>query len=94
MGLSYDGHKTTPLIVNWTGLDWNRINPTELMYDSKIFLEMFLKVVVGKRQGSGLYNSWSYDDKHHREDRLLWHRYAFRTINMTVQYGTFTLASH
>ena len=48
MGLSYDGHKTTPLIVSWTGLDWNRINPTELMYDSKIFLEMFLKVVVGK----------------------------------------------
>ena len=71
MGLPYGGHKTAPLIASWPGFDWNRLSPAELMHDSKIFLEMFLKVVVGKRQGSGFYNSWSYDDKHRREAQLL-----------------------
>ena len=65
------GHKSPPLIARWPGFDWYRMSPPELMHDSKIFLEMLLKVLVGKVSGSGFYGGWSYDDKHRRESEVL-----------------------
>ena len=65
------GHKSPPLIARWPGFDWYRMNPPELMHDSKIFLEMLLKVLVGKVSGTGFYGGWSYDNKHRQEAKVL-----------------------
>ena len=65
------GHKSPPLIARWPGFDWYRMNPPELMHDSKIFLEMLLKVLVGKVSGCGFYGGWSSDNKHRRESQVL-----------------------
>ena len=64
------GHKSPPLIARWPGFDWYRMSPPELMHDSKIFLEMLLKVLVGKVSGNGFYGGWSYDNKHRKEAEL------------------------
>ena len=55
MKLPCGGHKSPPLIARWPGFDWYRMSPPELMHDSKIFLEMLLKVWVGKVSGTGFY---------------------------------------
>ena len=64
--MPHGGHKSPPLIARWPGFDWYRMSPPELMHDSKIFLEMLLKVLVGKVSGCGFYGSWSSDNKHRR----------------------------
>ena len=65
---SCGGHKMPPLIAKWPGFDWYRMNPPELMHDTKIMVEMLLKVMVGKVVNAGFYNSWSYDEAHRREN--------------------------
>ena len=65
------GHKSPPLIARWPGFDWYRMSPPELMHDSKIFVEMLLKVLVGKVSGTGFYGGWSYDNKHRREAEIM-----------------------
>ena len=67
---SCGGHKMPPLIAKWPGFDWYRMNPPELMHDSKIMVEMLLKVLVGKVTDAGFYSSWSYDEAHRRENKI------------------------
>ena len=57
MAMPCGGHKSPPLIVRWSGFNWYRMSLPELMHDSKIFLELLLKVLVGKQSGSGFYGS-------------------------------------
>jgi hypothetical protein len=71
VGQPVGGHKTAPLIARFPGFDWFRMSPNELMHDSKILVEMFLKCAVGKVSGSAFYNSWCYDDKHRREAEMM-----------------------
>ena len=71
VGRPFGGHKTAPLVARWPGFSWYRYSPQELMHDSKIFVEMFLKCVVGKVSGSGFYNAWSYDAKHRSEAQIM-----------------------
>ncbi len=65
------GHKSAPLVAKWPGFNWFRYNPPELMHDSKIFVEMLLKTLVGKVANGGFYASWHYDDKHRTENQIL-----------------------
>ena len=65
------GHKTSPLMGLWPGFDWYRMSPPELAHDSKIFLEMFLKCVVGKVADGGYYNNWNKDATHRREAEIM-----------------------
>ena len=65
---SCGGHKRPPLIAKWPGFNWYRMNPPELMHDTKIMAEMVLKVLVGKVTDAGFYSSWSYDERHRREN--------------------------
>ena len=75
VGMATGGHKTAPNIARLPGFTthkgWYRFNPPELMHDSKIFLEMLLKCMVGKLSGSGFYNGWSYDTKHRMEAEIM-----------------------
>lgn len=71
VGQPVGGHKTAPLIARLPGFDWFRMSPNELMHDSKILVEMFLKCIVGKVAGSAFYNSWCYDIKHRREAQMM-----------------------
>ena len=64
VGIPTGGHKTAPLVARLPGFDWRRWSPPELMHDSKIFVEMVLKCLVGKLAGSAFYNSWNNDAKH------------------------------
>lgn len=64
------GHKFPPLVAQFPGLNLYRLNPPETMHDSKIFVEMFLKTIVGKVSNAGFYDSWCYDDKHRKECKL------------------------
>ena len=63
------GHKHEPLIAKWPGMDWYRMCPNELVHDTKIFVEMLCKTLVGKLSGAGFYNSWSYDAAHRRANK-------------------------
>ena len=71
LGEPSGGHKTTPLPSRWPGFDWGRYTPPELAHDSKIFVEMFLKLTVGKVADGGFYNNWSKDSAHRRESEIL-----------------------
>ena len=71
LNLPCQGHKYAPLVANWPGFHWYRFSPPELMHDSKIFVEMLLKTLVGRIQDGGFYNGWSYDDKHRKENLIL-----------------------
>ena len=64
------GHKHEPLIAKWPGMDWYRMCPNELVHDTKIFVEMLCKTLVGKLSGAGFYNSWSYDAAHRRANQI------------------------
>ena len=72
LGQAYAGHKFAPLQAKWPGFDWYRYNGPELCHDSKIFIEMLLKVLVGKGD-QGFYAAWSEakDAKHRREAQML-----------------------
>lgn len=70
VGIPTGGHKTAPLVARLPGFDWRRWSPPELMHDSKIFVEMVLKCLVGKLAGSAFYNSWNNDAKHRREAQI------------------------
>jgi len=71
VGRPTGGHKTAPLISRLPGFDWYRMSPPEIMHDSKIFVEMLLKGLVGKLTGSGFYNAWSHDGTHRREAEIM-----------------------
>ena len=71
LGEPSGGHKTTPLPSRWPGFDWGRYTPPELAHDSKIFLEMFLKCLVGKVSDAGVYSNWSKDSTHRQESQML-----------------------
>ena len=71
VGIAYGGHKTPPWVALLAGFDWYRLSPPELMHDTKIFLEMVLKCLVGKLSGSAFYKSWNYDGKHRREAEIM-----------------------
>lgn len=58
------GHKTFPLLANWPGFSWYRMNTPDLMHDSKLLLEMLLKLMVGHVSDAGSYSAWSKDDTH------------------------------
>ena len=81
-----NGHKHPPLVANWPGFSWYRFSPPELMHDSKIFVEMLLKTLVGKVQDGGFYGSWSYDDKHRKENQILG---IFKSTWSTDENGPF-----
>ena len=67
---SVGGHKHAPLVALFAGFDWYRYNPPELMHDTKIFVEMLLKTLVGKVSNAGFYESWSHDAAHRRENKI------------------------
>lgn len=71
VGRPTGGHKTAPLIARLPGFDWYRMSPPEIVHDSKIFVEMLLKCLVGKLHGSAFYNGWSCDAKHRREAEIM-----------------------
>ena len=71
LDMPFGGHKSPPLIARWPGFDWYRMSPPELMHDSKIFVEILLKVLLGKVSGSALYGAWSHDNKHRREAEVM-----------------------
>ena len=64
------GHKHAPLVARFAGLDWYRMCPPELVHDSKIFVEMVLKTIVGKVTGGGFYESWSHDAAHRAQCKI------------------------
>lgn len=63
------GHKTFPLLSNWPGFSWYRMNTPDLMHDSKLLLEMLLKLLVGHVSMAGGYSAWSKDDTHRRDSQ-------------------------
>ena len=64
------GHKYPPLLAQLPGFNWRRLNPPELMHDSKVLVEMLLKVLVGKVSGGGVYESWSQDSQHRKQNQI------------------------
>lgn len=68
---AFRGHKRPPLFAAWPGMgDWYRLHPPELLHDSKVFLEMLLKTMVGKVSDAGFYSNWSHDASHRRQNKL------------------------
>ena len=64
------GHKSAPLVAKIPGMEWYRIIPPELVHDTKVFVEMLLKTIVGKVTNAGFYNNWSQDDAHRRHNQI------------------------
>ena len=71
VGSPHCGHKSPPLMARFLGFDWYRLSAPELVHDSKIFLEMVLKCLVGKHAGSAFYGGWNNDNKHRREAQIM-----------------------
>ena len=69
------GHKRYPLLSQWPGFSWYRFNPPDLMHDSKLVLEMLLKLMVGYVYDAGSYSAWGTKDKNHRAD---FRKYGFQ----------------
>lgn len=68
---AFRGHKRPPLFASWAGMEcWFRLQPPELMHDTKIMTEMLLKTLVGKVSDAGFYANWAYDESHRRENKL------------------------
>ena len=65
-GEPFMGHKWMPMISNWPGFDWYRLNVPDVMHDVKNFTEMILKVIVGY-VAAGCYKAWDRDSKHRAE---------------------------
>ena len=65
-GEPFLGHKCMPMLTAWPGFNWQRHNIPDFMHDTKLLLEMILKVIVGYAP-DGWYQSWRRDRKHRAE---------------------------
>lgn len=65
-GEPFLGHKCMSMLTAWPGFQWRRMNIPDLMHDSKLFVEMLLKVIVDYAK-DGWYKQWKRDRKHRAE---------------------------
>ena len=67
----FAGHKTAPLLLNWPGFDWYRMNTPEPMHDAKNACDNAMTTIVGHVSNAGKYDSWKKDATHRKQSKTL-----------------------
>lgn len=70
IGKPFLGHKIPPLPASWAGFDFLRYVPGEVLHDTKIACEMFMKAMIGKGPQGSSYAKWNKDPKHREQAKM------------------------